>query len=97
MVLLPVRIYRYSFSAFMGRQCRYLPTCSEYAEEAVARHGGWVGGWMALARLTRCHPWGASGFDPVPATRRSAAPWFAPWRHGEWRGPRADDAKAGGS
>jgi uncharacterized protein len=46
--------------------CRYLPTCSEYAVESLARHGLWSGGWMAVRRISRCHPWGSHGFDPVP-------------------------------
>ncbi|HRK23594.1 MAG TPA: membrane protein insertion efficiency factor YidD, partial [Beijerinckiaceae bacterium] len=46
-----VRIYRYSLSSLMGRTCRYLPTCSEYTEEALRRHGGWAGGWIGLARI----------------------------------------------
>jgi putative membrane protein insertion efficiency factor len=46
--------------------CRYLPTCSGYAAEALTRHGAWRGGWLALRRVSRCHPFGGSGFDPVP-------------------------------
>lgn len=46
--------------------CRFLPTCSAYAVEAIERHGAWRGGWLALRRVTRCHPWGAHGVDPVP-------------------------------
>ncbi len=62
----PILIYRYSLSAFIGRQCRYLPTCSDYAIQAVEKHGAIKGGWLAMKRLLRCHPWGGSGFDPVP-------------------------------
>lgn len=47
-------------------QCKYLPTCSEYAYAAVVRHGWWRGGWLALRRLSRCHPFAKGGFDPVP-------------------------------
>lgn len=54
--------------------CRYVPSCSEYAREAVAVHGAGRGGWYALRRLLRCHPWGRSGYDPVPGTASSAAP-----------------------
>ena len=60
--------YRYSLSPLIGSHCRYQPTCSDYAMQAIARHGGMVGGWMTVRRLLRCHPWGGSGFDPVPGT-----------------------------
>lgn len=78
----PVLIYRYSFKAFFGWPCRHAPTCSEYALEALETHGAWRGGWMTLARLSRCRPWGTHGFDPVPETCR--APWWAFWRFGRW-------------
>lgn len=61
-----VRAYRLVLSPLIGPRCRYLPTCSEYALEALAVHGAWRGGWLALRRLLRCHPWGGSGLDPVP-------------------------------
>ena len=82
-----IRLYRFTFSAFIGRECRYLPTCSEYADEAIARHGVWAGIWMALARISRCHPWGNSGFDPVPDIPVQAV-WYMPWRYGDWHGPQ---------
>jgi len=59
-------IYRHTLSAFWGRNCRFEPTCSVYADEAIRRFGAWRGGKMALKRLGRCHPWGGSGYDPVP-------------------------------
>jgi putative membrane protein insertion efficiency factor len=59
-------LYRHTVSVLIGRQCRFLPTCSDYADEALRRHGAWRGGWLALKRIARCHPWGGSGFDPVP-------------------------------
>lgn len=80
-----IRGYQLTLSPIVGRSCRYLPTCSAYAEEAVAHFGLWPGAWMALARLLRCHPWGGSGYDPVPEAlplRYSAA---TPWRAGRWR------------
>ena len=61
-----VLTYRYTLSGLMGRSCRFLPTCSEYALEALERHGARRGGWLTLRRLARCHPWGESGLDPVP-------------------------------
>jgi uncharacterized protein len=81
-----LRAYQLTFSAIFGRQCRYLPTCSEYADEAVARFGVWAGGWMALARVCRCHPLGGSGHDPVPEQLPEAGHWYAPWAYGLWTG-----------
>jgi len=66
LLVLLVRGYRYVVSPFIGPSCRHLPTCSEYAEEAIRRHGVLKGSWLAVARLCRCHPWGSSGYDPVP-------------------------------
>ncbi|WP_338550182.1 membrane protein insertion efficiency factor YidD [Roseovarius phycicola] len=63
---LPVKAYRLLFSPWVGHNCRYHPTCSQYALEALATHGGLRGGWLAFRRVLRCHPWGASGHDPVP-------------------------------
>jgi len=61
-----IRAYKLTLSPWIGRQCRYLPTCSAYAEEALIRHGPWRGGMMSARRLCRCHPFGGSGYDPVP-------------------------------
>lgn len=80
-----IRLYQLTLSGLIGRQCRHLPTCSDYADEAIARHGLWPGGWMGAARICRCHPWGTAGLDPVPATVPAAARWYAPWRYGLWR------------
>ncbi|MCX8508397.1 MAG: membrane protein insertion efficiency factor YidD [Rhodobacteraceae bacterium] len=66
---LPVRFYRLLLSPWVGMNCRYQPTCSAYALEALARHGGVKGGWLAARRICRCHPWGGSGHDPVPDKR----------------------------
>jgi putative membrane protein insertion efficiency factor len=67
---LPLRglvwLYRYAISPLIGANCRYEPTCSVYAEEALRKHGAFKGGWLALKRIGRCHPWGGSGYDPVP-------------------------------
>ena len=58
--------YRFAISPLYGNVCRYYPTCSAYALEAVTRYGAWKGGWLSMRRLLRCHPWGGSGYDPVP-------------------------------
>jgi putative membrane protein insertion efficiency factor len=60
-----VRLYQIALSPWFGGACRFSPSCSAYAIEALERHGAWRGGWMALRRIARCHPWGAAGFDPV--------------------------------
>ncbi|MFD1332672.1 membrane protein insertion efficiency factor YidD [Methylopila musalis] len=78
---LPILGYRYSLSLLIGRHCRYLPSCSEYADEAIARHGAWAGGWMAAGRVCRCHPWGPDGYDPVPNAPPPGASWSRPWRY----------------
>lgn len=59
-------IYRYTLSAFVGRTCRFLPTCSEYGETAIRRYGAWRGGWLTVFRFLRCRPGCAHGYDPVP-------------------------------
>lgn len=61
-----IRVYQLTLSSLMGRQCRYLPTCSDYARTAIEKHGAWRGSLMGIARISRCHPWGGEGFDPVP-------------------------------
>ena len=81
-----VTLYRYTLSPLIGFHCRHLPTCSEYADEALSRHGLWAGGWMTLARLCRCHPFGTSGLDFVPERLPTRGRWYAPWRYGRWRG-----------
>ena len=61
-----IRLYQITLSPYMGRQCRYTPTCSHYAIEALEKHGLLRGGWLAVKRILRCAPWGGSGYDPVP-------------------------------
>ncbi len=80
-----IRLYRYTLSSIAGRTCRHLPTCSEYADIAIGRFGLWAGGWMAVARFSRCRPLGTHGFDPVPEFLPQNARWYRPWRYGSWR------------
>lgn len=81
-----IRIYRYTLSPLIGLECRHLPTCSAYADESFERFGFWAGGWMTLARLCRCHPFGTSGLDFVCEEIPPRARWYLPWRYGRWRG-----------
>ena len=85
-----VQAYRYTLSPLVGFRCRHLPTCSEYADHALAEHGLWAGGWMTLARLLRCQPWGTSGLDFVPEALPQKSRWYMPWRYGRWRGTNAE-------
>ena len=64
--LLLIRVYQYVFSPVLGANCRYQPTCSQYAYDAVVTHGPVKGSWLAAKRICRCHPWGGAGYDPVP-------------------------------
>jgi putative membrane protein insertion efficiency factor len=82
-----VIVYRYTLSPLIGPHCRHLPGCAEYADEAIDRFGLWAGGWMALARILRCHPWGTAGLDFVPTAVPERSRWFLPWRYGRWRRP----------
>jgi len=66
MLLALIRGYQYAISPLLGRNCRYLPTCSEYAAEAVTKYGAIKGGWLGVKRVCRCHPWHPGGYDPVP-------------------------------
>ena len=61
-----IKVYQVTLSPFIGRQCRYLPTCSHYGIEAIKVHGPFKGGWLTLKRILSCNPWGGSGYDPVP-------------------------------
>ena len=64
--LLLIKIYQLVISPWIGPKCRYTPTCSHYASEALKKHGVFKGTWLALKRISSCHPWGGSGYDPVP-------------------------------
>jgi uncharacterized protein len=66
MLLLLLRGYQYAIRPLLGANCRFYPSCSEYAREAIERHGALRGTWLALRRITRCHPYHPGGFDPVP-------------------------------
>ncbi|MGH1433858.1 MAG: membrane protein insertion efficiency factor YidD [Lewinella sp.] len=64
--ILPIRFYQYAISPLLGPRCRFKPTCSHYAVEAIEEWGVLKGGWLALKRIGKCHPWGPWGYDPVP-------------------------------
>lgn len=65
-LLLGIRAYQIALSPYVGTQCRFHPTCSRYAVEAIERHGALRGSWLSVRRVSRCHPWSAGGYDPVP-------------------------------
>lgn len=65
-LIAPIRLYQRFLSPLLPPSCRFTPTCSHYAVEALARHGALKGGWLAVRRIGRCHPWGPTGYDPVP-------------------------------
>jgi uncharacterized protein len=71
LLIAPIRLYQWTISPLLGLNCRYAPSCSAYAIEAIATHGAGRGCWLALLRILRCHPWGGSGYDPVPAPRHA--------------------------
>ena len=66
LLVLPIRFYQICISPLLGPSCRFTPTSSEYARQAILKHGPFKGLWLAIRRLLRCHPWGGSGYDPVP-------------------------------
>lgn len=65
-LIILIRFYQGAISPHLPAACRYQPTCSQYAVEAISKHGALRGGWLAVKRIARCHPWGGSGYDPVP-------------------------------
>ncbi|MCX6235244.1 MAG: membrane protein insertion efficiency factor YidD [Bacteroidetes bacterium] len=66
LMILFIRLYQVTISPFFPPSCRYTPTCSAYGIEAIKKHGPFRGGWLTLKRVLSCHPWGGSGYDPVP-------------------------------
>lgn len=66
LLLFLIKTYRYCLSPLLGPNCRFFPTCSNYAAEAIGKHGAGYGSWLALKRIARCHPWHPGGYDPVP-------------------------------
>ncbi|TAL76166.1 MAG: membrane protein insertion efficiency factor YidD [Burkholderiaceae bacterium] len=69
LLIAPIRFYRYFLSPWLGHNCRFTPTCSAYAIEAIETHGALRGLWLAACRIARCNPWCAGGCDPVPGSR----------------------------
>ena len=61
-----IKLYQWIISPWLGQKCRYTPTCSHYAVEALKKYGPLKGLWLAIKRISRCHPWGGHGYDPVP-------------------------------
>lgn len=67
-----ITVYRYTLGLMLNKRCRYLPTCSAYAKEAIETYGAFKGGLLGLKRICRCHPWGGHGYDPVPPAHETA-------------------------
>ncbi|MBV5307867.1 membrane protein insertion efficiency factor YidD [Chromatium okenii] len=70
-LIIPIKVYQYLISPLIGPHCRFYPSCSQYAVEAIERHGILYGIYLAVRRLARCHPWHAGGIDPVPHERQT--------------------------
>ena len=65
-LILLIRLYQVTLSPYLGKSCRYVPTCSNYGIEAIGKYGFFKGGWLTFKRILSCNPWGGSGYDPVP-------------------------------
>ncbi|WP_207146277.1 membrane protein insertion efficiency factor YidD [Chromatium okenii] len=70
-LIVPIKLYQYLISPLLGPHCRFYPSCSQYAIEAIERHGIGYGSYLAIRRLSRCHPWHEGGIDPVPHDRQT--------------------------
>ena len=66
LLIIPIKIYQIIISPLLGPSCRFTPTCSQYAVEAIQKYGPVKGSWISIKRIIKCHPWGGSGYDPVP-------------------------------
>tara|TARA_B100001248_G_scaffold190756_1_gene146036 strand:- start:228 stop:449 length:222 start_codon:yes stop_codon:yes gene_type:complete len=66
LLIIPIKIYQVIISPLLGPSCRFTPTCSQYAVEAIQKYGPVKGSWLSIKRIAKCHPWGSSGYDPVP-------------------------------
>ena len=66
LLVIPIKLYQILISPILGPNCRYHPTCSQYSIEAINKYGPFKGTWIAIKRISSCHPWGGSGHDPVP-------------------------------
>jgi hypothetical protein len=93
-LLAAVRAYQLLVSPLLPPSCRFLPSCSDYAMEAIGRHGALRGGGLALWRLARCHPWGGSGYDPVPPPIRPRPPKAVALQFAEPVGPAHPGAES---
>ena len=90
LLMLPIRFYRKCISPFTPPSCRFTPTCSRYAMDALRIHGPFMGTYLAVRRILRCHPWGGSGYDPVPGTEQPATKTFFVDVHTHRVGQQAD-------
>ncbi|NJM55140.1 MAG: membrane protein insertion efficiency factor YidD [Verrucomicrobiae bacterium] len=79
----PVHLYRWTLKPLIGQQCRHMPSCSEFALDALELNGAWRGSWQILGRIIRCRPGGTHGWDPAPDVRNERR-WLAPWRYARW-------------
>ena len=82
----PIHLYRWTLKPLMGMECRHLPTCSDYALQSIDGNGAWKGFWLMVSRLSRCHPWGTSGYDPVPDLSGVRHSVRRAYRYGRWNG-----------
>lgn len=78
----PIHAYQLILRPWIGQHCRHIPTCSDYALDAIERNGAWKGFWLTVSRLTRCRPLGTHGWDPAPDLTRVT--YILPWRYGVW-------------